>query len=249
MNLLEFKRRLMTEPGSQDTQMRELRRSGGEAAAAAAESDHFEAALKRALHVPVPHGLAEQIILRQSLDNERPSGVFGGRWPQLTAMAAALALAVALTTFNLVERQPASVDVGQHIAWHWQHDGPEALATASGSTAPNPTQVQRVFAEFGLQIEPELLEKVRMTKVCPTPDGAGAHVVLSTDEGPVTVYYMPRTRLPSSPQTITLPDGAESFMVNLERGSMALISESGANTPELAREIAKQLSFAPGVTI
>ena len=67
MNLLEFKRRLMTDPGDRSPEMRDARMAGAEFVEAALESDRFETVLRSALNVPVPHGLAEKIILRQSL--------------------------------------------------------------------------------------------------------------------------------------------------------------------------------------
>src|SRR6056297_880779 len=118
MNLLEFKRRLMTDPGERSFQMREACAAGDEFAEAAQESDRFEAALQRALKVPTPNALGESVILRQSLETELHARL----WPRLTAVAAALALAVALTTFMLLPKN-SSVDLQQHIARHWQYDG------------------------------------------------------------------------------------------------------------------------------
>ena len=132
---------------------------------------------------------------------------------------------------------------------HWQYDGPQVLAAAAGRVQADPDHVQRVLSEFGVQLEPELLDQVRLTKFCPTPDGAGAHIVLATASGPVTLYYMPRTRLPSSPASIPLEGGMEAVALNVERGSLAVIADAGTDTPELAREIARQLAFAPGMTI
>lgn len=93
------------------------------------------------------------------------------------------------------------------------------------------------------------MEKVRLSKFCPTPDGAGAHAVLDTDEGPVTLFYMPRTRVPDAPYSVELPNGMEGWVFNLERGSMALVAEAGRDTPELASEIKRQLSFPPGINL
>jgi len=245
MNLLEFNRRLMTDPRDRSEEMRDARAAGGDFAAAAAESERFEALLHGALNVPVPAGLADSIILRQSFENESKNS----RWPQLVALAAVLALAVAVTTFIMLPGKTSMGDLQEHISWHWQHDGPQVLAASAGRLRADPDQVQQVLAEFGVQVEPELLAQVRMTKFCPTPDGAGAHIVLATASGPVTLYYMPRTRLPSSPASIPLDDGMEAVALNVERGSLAVIAEAGTNTPELAREIARQLAFAPGMTI
>lgn len=244
MNLLEFKRRLMTDPGDRSPEMRDARRSGEAFTAAAQESDRFEAALQRALNVPAPQALVEDIILRQSLERESRRRL----WPQLTAVAAVLALSVAVTTFLLLPKT-SMVDVEQHIAWHWQYDGPQVIAASAGRLQPDPDQVQQMLAEFGVQVEPELLAQVRLTKVCPAPTGTGAHIVLATASGPVTLYYMPSTRLPSSPARISLEGGMEAVALNVERGSLAVIAEAGVDTPELAREIGRQLAFAPGMTI
>ena len=245
MNLLEFKRRLMTDPADRSEDMRAARAAGGEFAAAAEASDCFEAKLHQALNVPAPHGLAESIILRNSLEQDSSKR----RWPRLTALAAALALAVAVTTFSMFSGKTSMGDLQEHLAWHWQHDGSQVLATAAGRASADPNQVQQVLAELGIQLDPEMLEQVRLTKFCPTPDGAGAHIVLNTESGPVTIYYMPRTRVPSSPTRMRLGDGMEAVALNVERGSLAVIAETGTDTPKLAREISRQLGFAPGMTI
>ena len=244
MNLLEFKKRLMTDPGERSPEMRDARASGKEFDEAALESDRFEAALQRALNVPAPQALGESVILRQSMEAEPHARL----WPRLTAAAAVLALAVALTSVMLFPKN-SMVDLQQHIAGHWQYDGTQALAASAARLQADPDHVRLVLSEFGVELEPELLAQVRLTKVCPTPGGAGAHIVLATASGPVTLYYMPRTHLPTSPADIPLEGGMEAVALNVERGSLAVIAEAGTNTPELAREIARQLAFAPGMTI
>jgi len=255
MNLADFKRRLMTEPGLKSQEMLVARRTSGEFAEAAARSDRFERSLMRALQVPVPHALADQIILRQSLEN--PDQDAQPRWAWM-AMAATVALAVALSSFNLLDRSghppgpdasmPSLAQLEEHITWHWSHDGPAVIATAMQAPTDQ-LQLARLLSEFGLDLAPELLERVRLGKVCPTPNGAGAHLVLLTDAGPVTAYFMPRTRLPESPLEITLGNGQRSWAVNLERGSLALIGAHDADIPALVGQMIKQVSVAPGVTI
>lgn len=257
MKLAEFKRRLMTNPGDRSDEMRAAR-TREEHAELVSLSDRFEARLKQALDVPVPHALAERIILDQSLSNPAPSrGHFHAL--QWGAIAATLALAVAITTFNMAGREtaegphvagasvPSMEQLRQHINWHWEKDGPQVLAAAE-SSSPEVTRVERVFAEFGLQLSPTLLGQVRASNICPAPNGSGAHVVLHTDQGPVTVYYMPRTRLPTSPAEMTVGPDQQVLMINLERGSMALIGPPGARMPDLADAIVEQLEFANGVT-
>ena len=248
MNLLEFKRRLMTEPGDDSAEMRAARAQGEEFAEAAAQSDQFEAALNAALRVKPPEGLAEQIILAQAMQESASPATSRWRRPGFFAVAAAVTLAVALTSFNLLQQSP-SHDLADHLAWHWQHDGATTVQMAGNSPMTDATEVTRVFSALGLEIEPELMASVRLVKFCPTPDGEGAHIVLNSNQGAVTLFYMPRTQVASGQQTIELPDGMQALAVNVERGSLALIAAPGIDKPALAQEIASQMSFPPGVTL
>ncbi|MFU8877219.1 MAG: DUF3379 family protein [Wenzhouxiangellaceae bacterium] len=250
MNLLEFKRQLMTAPRERTGEMRQARAQGGEFALAAAESDRFESVLDRALQVPAPHALADSIILEQSLSAQSSStGGLSPRWPQISAIAASLTLAVALVTFLVVGRQGGDgIDIQAYLAGHWAHDGPQVVA-ASDAQPSSLDRIEYVFSELGVQLSPELMQRVRVSKFCPTPDGAGAHVVLATDQGPVTMYYMPRTRIPGAPSNFSFNGNMDATVINLERGSLALVAESGVKTPELVREISRQLSFVPQTTI
>jgi len=243
MNLLEFKRRLMTEPGDRSPGMRAARAAGGEFAEVAAESDRFERALVLAARVPTPAGLADRIILQQSLEGQKRTM----RWAQWGSIAAVLAIAVAVTA---VVMNPATslADLERHVAWHWQHDGPQVLA-ASMSGPEDPDHVQEILSGFGVQLAPEILKQVRLSKYCPTPDGKGAHLVLDGPEGPVTVYYMPRTRLASSPATMSPAEGMQAVALNLERGSIALIAPEDIDLRALAAEIRRHFAVAPGTTI
>lgn len=244
MNLAEFKRRLMTDPGDRSPEMVRARSAGDEFEQAAAESGRFERALSRAVDVPVPSGLSDRIILRQSIEGEKRSM----RWVQWSAMAAALAIAVAVTVV-LMNPATSEADLRRHVAWHWQLDGPQVLAASLADVREDPDHVQEILAEFGVQASPELLEHVRLSKFCPTPDGKGAHLILETPSGPVTVYYMPRTRLAESPMTMEIGGGIRAAAVNVERGSVVLVADRLADGAELAREIGEQLAFAPETTI
>lgn len=253
MKLAEFKRRLMTDPGDRSPEMVDARAQGGEFAQATAASDGFEHLLNRALNVPAPHGLADRIILEQSMST--PAGRFAG-WPQWGALAAALALAVALGAFigakpghaPTVGATPSLAELRKNIEWHWSHDGADVLAVAHSHPLA-PAEVEGMFAELGAQLTPELLARIRLSKFCPMPNGKGVHAILATDQGPLTVYYMPKTQVQRSPLTLPLDNGFESLIVNLDRGSLALVSEAGRALPEVAGEIARQIEIAPGVTI
>ncbi|MEM7054434.1 MAG: DUF3379 family protein [Pseudomonadota bacterium] len=245
MNLLEFKRKLMTEPGDTSAEMRAARAQDGEFAEAAAESDRFEALLADAFKVKPPEGLAEQIILHQSMHTESPT-----RWrrPGWFAVAAAVTLAVALTSFNLIQQQPHE-SLSEHLIAHWSHDGPEIMLLASRSEMIIPNEAERIFSSLGLAVDDQFMTSLRFVKYCPTPDGRGAHLVLDTDQGPITMFYMPNTRVADGEQTVELPDGMQALAVNVERGSLALVAAPDVDKPAMARQIASQMSFPQSVTL
>ena len=244
MNLLEFKRKLMTEPGEASSEMRAARAKEGEFAEAAAESDRFEALVADAFKVKPPEGLAEQVILHQAMQPK------ADRWrrPRLFAIAAAVTLGVALTSFNLIQ-QESPQHFAEHLAWHWELHGEERMQMASGVSQADATQARRVFSSLGLEVSEELMGSMRWVKFCPDMEGEGAHIIMNSDQGPITMYYMPNTKLVDGEQRVELPDGMQAFAVNVERGSLALIAAPGIDKPALAREIAGQMSFPPGVTL
>jgi hypothetical protein len=245
MNLAEFKRRLMTDPHSRDPAFLAARKKSAEFARLAAESDAFESQLRKALQVPVPDKLAEDILLRQSMSTT-PSP---RKWPLFLATAAALVLSVGVSVFVWLDSDaPASHDLAEYLAWHWELDGPAAMSASHGP-ASEAEHIRRIFGDLGVHVEHDLMDSIRLAKFCPTPDGAGAHVVLETADGPVTMFYMPRSQAREAPRQVELPDGMVGWLVNLERGSMALIAEADRDTRELADEIQRKLSFTPGMNL
>jgi len=244
MNLAEFRRKLMTDPHSRDPAFLAARKKDAEFARLAAESDALESQLRAALEVPVPENLAEDILLRQSME----SASSRRKMPVFLAAAAALVLSVGVSLFVLLDSEvPGQHDLAEYMAWHWELDGPRAMSTSHHATDAD--QVRRVFGELGVHVEHALADSIRLAKFCPTPDGAGAHVVLETDEGPVTMFYMPRSQAPDAPRQVELPDGMVGWLINLERGSMALIAEADRDTRELADQIQRKLSFTPGMNL
>ncbi|HET9482422.1 MAG TPA: DUF3379 family protein, partial [Xanthomonadales bacterium] len=74
MNCLEFRRTLAAEPASADPRFLVHRDACARCSEAHAAAQAFERTLERALQVPVPAGLADQVLLRQltAARHERP---------------------------------------------------------------------------------------------------------------------------------------------------------------------------------
>ena len=83
------------------------------------------------------------------------------------------------------------------------------------------TDVQALFARFDVVAKPELAEEISLIKYCPTPDGKGIHMVLNTEQGLVTIIYMPETDVQDH-QSVNF-DSMKALYVSLTKGSAIVI--------------------------
>ncbi len=216
MNFSEFIRQLGAEPRSQDPEFLRARQSSPEFLQAAEEADTFEEKLTRAVDLQLPDDLMENILQI----SRNPAGAATAEttpWWRSMALAAGILIAIGAAgiTWNM-NRGWDSVD--EYLADHYSHDGPGLVARAGDKTSKD---IQAIFALFNVEAAPELAKTVSIIKYCPTPDGKGVHMVLNTDQGPVTVIYMPATEV-NDHETLEF-DGMQALLVSLEKGSAAII--------------------------
>lgn len=222
MNYLEFKRQLMVDPYTKEARFVAARENDADCARAAAESDQFEQCLQRALQVEIPPGLAEQIILHRDLDEQaapRQTRV----WPQsLAAGLFAAALTAGIFSWNIYHH--AAPEMETFVLEHWAHDGAAVMQRASNSGQHMaPAEMTRVLASVGIEADPALLERLMYVKNCPSPKGMGAHMVLNTSAGMVTVFFAPGVdELDTERMSI---DQVVALLIGLDSGAAAVVGE------------------------
>jgi hypothetical protein len=216
MDFSEFLRRLGADPNDQDPELLSARQSGEEFERAASDAAAFEQQLERAVRLPAPEGLLDQILEISSEAGPVPAP--GQRWRHL-AIAAGLLIAVGAAgiTWNL-NRGWESVD--EYVMDHYRHDGEKVLLQAGDVTA---VEAREIFAQFDVTATPDLTDVLSVIKYCPTPDGTGVHMVLNTIDGLVTVIYMPETSV-NDHERIKF-DNMNALYVSLEKGSAIIVSK------------------------
>ena len=212
MNHTEFIRQLGVDPGSQDPVFLRARESSPEYIQAAAESNRFEKRLSRAFAVNPPANLLPGLKENGSTRTNRLS-----HWPSY-ALAAAVLLAVTVAGITWQRMNPSFDSVEQYVAAHYEHDGPELIARGKGQLADN---VDQILAQFRVTLTPQAKRMVSLIKFCPTPAGTGAHMVLNTEHGPITIIFMPDTRVTDGEMMAF--DGMQAQLVRLVNGSAAVI--------------------------
>jgi hypothetical protein len=221
MNLAEFIRQLGADPASQDPEFLRARDSAPEFVAAAKESARFEQRLGRALALPVAESLLAE--LKETI---RTAPAMSAPW-RYYAMAASVLLAVAAAGITWRMNTMEFDSIGQYVAYHYNHDGASLLVRAEAKQAVN---IEEILSDFQVELAPDLAAMVSLIKFCPTPNGMGAHLVLNTASGPITVIFMPDSVVTDGEMLAF--DGMQAQLVRLARGSAAVI---GSQNQDVAR--------------
>jgi hypothetical protein len=236
MNFSEFKRLLGADPRNEDPEFRRACQSSPEFEQEALDAALFEEKLERAVALPEPAGLVEELLLISQQPAASP------RRSRLLKFALAASLFVAVGAAGIVwKMNPGWDSVEDYLVDHYRHDGVSLLTrTDEVSTA----DVQNILAELDIQASPALADIVGVIKYCPTPDGKGVHMILNTGSGPVTVFYMPDTEVKDR-QTLAFDD-VEAVLVELQSGSAAIIGPNAEEFSSLQALIYDSLLPLPG---
>jgi hypothetical protein len=214
MDFTEFLRQLGADPRNRDPEFLSARQSGPEFQQAVQEAEAFESRLEKAVSLGAPASLVDDII---AISHQAPPETASR--PKWHALALAASILIVVGAAGMTWKMNRSWDsVDQYLAEHYGHDG-DSLIAKSGSEAA--TGVQAIFSRFAMEATPELAGIISVIKYCPTPDGKGIHMVLNTNDGPVTLIYMPETDVIDR-QSIEF-NGMRALLVGLEKGSAAII--------------------------
>jgi len=227
MNFSEFKKLIGADPLNRDPETVRARNSAPEFEAAAAGAEVFEEKLQAALNIQPPADLLGEIKgISQTPAKKR-------HWIPL-AMAASLVITVSAA--GIVWQQSHTWDsVEAYVADHYSKDGSSVIAEAT-ETVPD-QDIIRIMAKLGATADQALASHITFIKHCPTPDGRGAHMVVSTDQGPMTIIFMPEVQV-NDGEMVEF-DQMHALLVDLGHGSAAIIgdmSQSLDNMAPLVRE-------------
>jgi hypothetical protein len=229
MDCLTLRRIKLAAPQDASPQVIEHLRDCAACAAFVNELEALEHRLHEVASVPVPEGLAEQIILR----HRRPRWFSPDGWNlwgfgrNAVALAASVVLAVsALVGYNALQtsREQLAASFVAHV-----ESEPEVLRARE---YVEPGRIRQAFARYGGQLAGSIGE-VRHLGRCPIDGVLADHILVHTPHGPATLILIPerRARL-SSPKRL---DGHAVLILPLRHGSLGIITGS----PDLATEVRK----------
>ena len=190
MELEDFKKQLMIEPGSQDEAVLAARRSSVQHMAAAKKSDAFESALEAALRFDTDNNLATEILAGVWQQGPAAGPSPWGRW---AAAAASVTLALGIGAFiynGTVEATPMREAFVAHMNNRYEY--PMALTRAD--VQPE-SEVRETFNEFGADLDGGFGEVTYLAR-CKIGKKLGVHLVVTEDSGDkTTVMFLPGEEL------------------------------------------------------
>ncbi len=229
MSFSEFKKLLGADPWNRDPETLRARNSAAEFETAATEAEAFEEKLQSALQIQPPADLLDQIkgISQQPVQRRN--------WMPL-ALAASLLIAVGAV--GMVWKQSQRWDsVEAYLADHYSHDGNNFLLDATDIVPEQ--DIIKIMASLGASAGQQLSSRIKFIKFCPTPEGRGAHFVVSTDQGPMTIIFMPNMQVTDG--EMFQFDHMHAFLVDLEHGSAAIIGKQSQAIQSLESVIRESL--------
>ena len=229
MNYFEFKQQLLKDSYTKDEEFHRLRKEDLRCAKAYEEAMEFEKTLKNALQIKAPDNLKDSIILRQTT-NQKETLSFKNY-----AMAASLLFSFIFASFFWYNSQPNTVE--EYISRAFIDESNVPLSAKPIELA----KIKSVFADFKTGVNGDL-GKVVFIHNCHTPNGTGVHMVVSTNQGLVTVYYMPRTNLDQKRVEFDI-DRSKASLVAMEKGSIAIIADTEQQLASIEPVLQNNLYF------
>ena len=234
MNYFEFKQQLLRDSFTKDEEFHRLRKEDLRCAKAYEKAMEFEKILKAAFEIKTPDNLKDSIVLRQTTQSHRMP-VF-----QKYAIAATIFLSfIVVSSFWYVKNSypRESVSVEKFITAMVALESDVDLSEKPLSLA----KVNQVFADYNAELSTEV-GKVHFVHDCHTPGGTGVHMVIATAQGPVTVYYMPKTTIEKGRVDFEI-DESQAVLVAMQQGSVAIIAENQQQLAALEPMLQNNLQF------
>lgn len=239
MNCLEFRRAALIDPQHPGHEALEHEASCPSCAHFYRELRMQEEALYEAMNVPVPDGLADRVLLRQTRGwRERLFPRFAA-----PALAASLALAAAVGLGWIF--QSAALTPEMLAAGIVAHVEEEQKALREEQRVPLARLVTAVRLSGGELVEPP--GETSYANYCPLPGGGkGEHLVFNTPHGKLTLILMPGKRI-THPVRLDR-DGLTVSLIPAGEGSLALVSDDRERIGEAESWARENLRWQGGRT-
>lgn len=183
MDELEFRRRLLSDPTASDEVISQQLAADPDKQRLQQELLILDQQIKSTLSVPIPTDLAERLLLSQGLLQHKKHRQ--QRW--WYGIAASLVLMAGLFQYR-DQFYPWHPDLAGHALAHVYH---EADMLNNQTASVNLNQVNKLLRDFGGKLQ-SWPGTIRYANFCHFQGTRSLHLIFNTDQGPVTVFILPK---------------------------------------------------------
>lgn len=229
MNCIDYRRLITSEPSHAGAEDLRHRLSCQSCAAFTNKMQKFDTDLRSAMTINTPRDLEAQILLAVAAQTSTHR-----RW---VAMAASLVLAVGgmlvVLGYNYrMEKLP------EHVIAHLYHEANLMLPISTDLVAAQ--QLREVLESTGVHLNEQISEVIH-AGVCYFRGHMVSHLVVMTDEGPVTVMLLPDENVK---RTMPLDEGQfHGLIVPVKGGSIAIIGTQSIYPAQIERQFTRAVEW------
>jgi len=217
---LEFRKKAIIEPGSQDPQFLHKKQQTSHNSRFVDEQMKFEQRLLDIVNIATPDNLSERIILTQQLSQHKQQQQNKRQhlWRNWFIGSVAASLLLTLSIYLLTPVTMNSNQLAQYVMSH-VHDDTHALDVRMD--VPK-SSIDSMLASFGGKLDGPI-GKVSFLGHCIVGGATGIHLVLNTPQGLVTVLLLPSQAINQA--SILADSHYRGVLYPSEKGSIAIIAE------------------------
>lgn len=232
MDDLEFRRTIYADPYCDSQEVKAAAASDPAKQQFWDDMKQLDKALQSAAKVPVPDGLAQRLLLKQSMQSHKQQQI-KRRWHLSIAASVIFMLGVSFTLW-----QQQDVDLSRHALAHVYHD---ANALQVDENVPL-EQVNAKLASFGGQFTDDI-GKVYYANFCDFNRVKSLHMVIEGEYGKVTVFVVPHRDNQTLQQQFS--DGQyQGRGMDLQQASLIMVGDNQQSLQKIQDKLQSRLLFS-----
>lgn len=235
MDDLQFRRTVYADPHTTDENVKQAAAEDASKQAFWDELKQMEAEMQQAAKVDVPDGLAQRLILRQSIQSHQVNKR-RVRWHLALAASVAFVFGVSFTLWQ----QQQGFDLSEHAIAHVLHEA-DGFALKVDNDVEYST-VNAKLASIGTSIS-ENIGRIYFANFCNFDNLRSFHMVMEGEQGKVTVFVVPHDEDHRVVDSFT-GEGLYGEVMDFKKARVILVTEEGKSFSKLKSKLKENVLFS-----
>ncbi|AWB67128.1 hypothetical protein C2869_12090 [Saccharobesus litoralis] len=237
MDDLEFRRQVIADPKAIDEDLQQSIDADPAKQQLQQDMLNLDDKISKAMHVSVPDGLEQRLILKQSIESYKQQERHKQRWS--LSIAASVAFAAALGVSAWIYQPVNTSEVGLYALEHLHHELSYSSAVDENVSLE---QLNAKLASFGGKLN-NAISHVSYANYCNLNGLKSLHLVMQGEHGQVTVFVLPKSNELSGWHDFS-DDRFSGTAHRFKEADMIVIGEKNENIQSFSHQLSNNISWA-----